>query len=98
MKKYTTELFKLLALAIVTPMLVMAYTTIEKKVTTTPAKEATQETFTGTTPVSVGLMESPKAVSTVSDDSYTLVKYNGQSNDIDAKQNSAKSRFSLVIL
>ena len=55
MKKYTSDMMKLLSLLLVTPVLVMAYTKIEKTVSPA-ATEQSQGGMTGITPVSIGLM------------------------------------------
>lgn len=55
MKKYTTEMAKLITLIIITPLLVMAYTKIENSVSGPTIHE--QPIVTGATPVSIEMMD-----------------------------------------
>lgn len=79
MKKNNTDVIKLLALLLVTPMLVMAYTKMEK--TVSPVKtEQTQNSVKGVTPVSIGLIDNTINAADITtpkrnnEDEYILVK------------------------
>ncbi|MEO7532186.1 MAG: hypothetical protein ABIS69_12265 [Sediminibacterium sp.] len=105
MKKYTTDMMKLIALLVATPLLVMVYTKLEKTISGTA--DQTQG-VTGTTPASIGLID--KAILPVTktnrkeNDEYILVRH--QETIIGANANQIKfvqniypaSRFTLILL
>lgn len=77
MKKYTTDMIKLLTLLIVTPMLVMAYTKIEKTVSPNEPAQV-QKDMPGITPVSIGLMKENSSEADITipkrDDDFILIR------------------------
>ncbi len=106
MKRYTVEMMKLLALAIVTPLLVAAYTKVENTVSTSPVDQ-TQGGVNGATPVSVGLMNNTKStdadLNTTENNDYIVVRSVLPSNDVSDNTNSRKpllttDGFALIVL
>jgi hypothetical protein len=108
MKKYTTDMAKLIALIIITPVLVMAYTKIESSVSTNAAVQ-TQVGIPGATPVSIGLMNKIKTapvdnINTNENNNYMLVRsvWPAEENVFDEAGTSPRAvttdRFALVLL
>lgn len=110
MKKYTTDMIKLLALLLATPVLVMAYTKIEKTVSPVAIeKQQTEKAMPGITPVAIGLMNMDKAtdadltVPKRDDVDFILVRstYNNIDkgcNEKDVVKNETNSkRFALIL-
>ncbi|MFT3909861.1 MAG: hypothetical protein QM737_10580 [Ferruginibacter sp.] len=106
MKRYTVEMMKLLALAIVTPLLVAAYTKVESSVSTTPVDQ-TQGAIHSATPVSVGLMNNTKStdadLNTTENNDYIVVRSVLPSNDGTGNTNGRKpllttDGFALIVL
>jgi hypothetical protein len=102
MKKYTTDMVKLLSILLVTPVLVMAYTKIEKAISPV-ATEKSQVGVAGITPVSIGLMNTgtDTDITTSKDDNdYILVKSPTGEPALSEKDivqaGAASNRFALV--
>ncbi|MBS1742700.1 MAG: hypothetical protein JST81_06640 [Bacteroidetes bacterium] len=79
MKQYTTDMMKMLALLITTPLLVMAYTGLEKNVKDQPAIQ-TKTVMPNITPVAIELLKKETVapaditVPQSEDDGFILVK------------------------
>ncbi|MEO7523046.1 MAG: hypothetical protein ABIT58_03070 [Ferruginibacter sp.] len=106
MKKYTTEMMKLLALAIITPILVAVYTKIESTVSYSPVDQ-TQGGVTGATPVSVGLLDNfvtkESNQNTIQNNDYIVVRSVVPANDVAGITNGKKpvlstNGFALIVL
>jgi hypothetical protein len=63
MKKYTTDMIKLIAIVVLLPLLVMAYTTIEKKMTA-PVIDQKQESLTKVNAVTTSFIDVPAKLNT----------------------------------
>jgi hypothetical protein len=104
MKKDTTDIIKLLSILLVTPMLVMAYTKIEKTVSPA-ATEQSQGGMTGITPVSIGLMNKGNDADITTpkrDNEYMLVNSPAGDAALNGKDivqtRLTSNRFALVLL
>ncbi|MBC7535547.1 MAG: hypothetical protein H7258_07645 [Ferruginibacter sp.] len=87
MKNYSTEIMKLIALLVITPILVMIYTHIEKRFVAS-ATDQFQGGFSGATPVAIGLINrgQHETIQPADNNDYILVNYTGSFNNSGDKE------------
>lgn len=102
---------KLISLVIITPLLVMTYTTIQNTISPKQVNQInqTQGAVTGATPVSIGLMDKTKTppvdnINSNENNEYMLVRsiWGKEEKGLNGASNSqaavASNRFALVLL
>ena len=106
MKSYTTEMMKLIALLVVTPLLVMIYTKVEKRIAVSDTAQTQDAGVSGITPVSIGMInkEMPPIAAVKNSNDFVLVQYTGPVFGTGTKLTRftknivAANRFSLILL